>query len=267
MQKFLEIAITDFSETFRGAWIFPLLVAGIVWILWKEQDWMKKILLGVLPLAFLVLYWCPVTGILFMKLLGENVYWRILWLLLIAVIIPYAGCLLIKPLSGLARQAAFLGVLAVIGLSGTYVLSDAWFEPATNVYKVPENVMQICELLPENVHVAASNRLTPYLRLRDPSLTLEYARNALQYNAWQESMTGPMIELYRELQEEEIDVEKTASLAKEEECTFLIISKNHTYRGEWEENGYLPYHETDEFSIFVDGSYEKGQDTRKWEKE
>ncbi len=190
MQNFLEIAKTDFSDTFSGAFLFPVLMIGILWILWKEKDWLRKILLGVLPLVFLFFYWCPVTGIFFMKVLGENVYWRILWLLLLAVIIPYAGCLLLKQLSGMKRQITFLGFLVVIGISGKCVLSSEWFEVSTNVYKVPENVMQIADLLPENVHVVASNRLTPYLRLRDPSLTLEYARNALVINGREECL-GP----------------------------------------------------------------------------
>lgn len=265
MQNFLEIAKTDFTDTFSGAWIFPMLLIGILWILWREKDWMRKLLLGILPLVFLFFYWCPLTGLFFMKALGENVYWRILWLLLLAVIIPYAGCLLLKRFSGLWRQGAFLVLLAVIGLGGKSVLSSEWFEAATNDYKVPENVMEMADLLPENVHVVASNRLTPYLRLRDPSLTLEYARNALQYNVPQDNMVGPMIELYWALQEEEIDVGKAAPLAKEEECTFVIVSKSHTYNGDWEDYGYKLYHETDEFTIFVDQDYERGQDTRKWE--
>ena len=81
MQNFLEIAKTDFSDTFSGAWIFPILLVGILFILWQEKDWLRKILLGILPLVFLFFYWCPATGIFFMKVLGENVYWRILWLL------------------------------------------------------------------------------------------------------------------------------------------------------------------------------------------
>ena len=265
MQNFLKIATTDFTDTFGGAWIFPMLLIGIVWILRKEKDRMRKILLGILPLVFLFFYWCPLTGLFFMKALGENVYWRILWLLLLAVIIPYAGCLLLKRLSGIRRQLVFLVLMAVIGLGGKCVLSSEWFEVSTNDYKVPENVMQIADLLPENVHVVASNRLTPYLRLRDPSLTLEYARNALQYNVPQDNMVGPMIELYWALQEEEIDVGKAAPLAKEEKCTFVIVSKGHTYNGNWEDYGYKLYHETDEFTIFVDEDYERGQDTRKWE--
>ena len=74
MQNFLEIAKTDFTDTFSGAWIFPMLLIGILWILWQEKDWMRKILLGILPLVFLFFYWCPLTGLFFMKVLGENVY-------------------------------------------------------------------------------------------------------------------------------------------------------------------------------------------------
>ena len=33
---------------------------------------MRKLLLGVLPLLFLFIYWCPLTGMLFMKLLGRE---------------------------------------------------------------------------------------------------------------------------------------------------------------------------------------------------
>ena len=89
MQDFFTIAKTDFLDTFQGAWIFPLLLIVLVFIFWKEKDDMRRLLLGVLPLLFLFIYWCPLTGMLFMKLLGENVYWRILWLILIAVLIPY----------------------------------------------------------------------------------------------------------------------------------------------------------------------------------
>lgn len=144
------------------------------------------------------------------------------------------------------------------------VLSSEWFETATNDYKVPENVMQIADLLPENVHVVASNRLTPYLRLRDPSLTLEYARNALVFNGM-DVVYGPTANLYKELQKEEIDVNVAGPLAREEKCTFIIISKSHIYNGDWADYGYLSYHDTDEFTILVDENYEEGMDTRKWE--
>ena len=69
MQEFFEIAKTDFLATFEGAFMFWLLLPGILWILIKEKDWTRKMFTGVLPAVFLFLYWCPVTGLLFMKVL------------------------------------------------------------------------------------------------------------------------------------------------------------------------------------------------------
>lgn len=266
MQEFLEIAKSDFMETFEGAWIFPILLLSVVCILWLEQDRVRKLMFGCLPLAYLVIYWCPLTGMLFMKILGEDVYWRILWLILPALTIPYAFCLILGRLTGIRRQGAFLGMLAVLVLGGKKVLSEEWFEDSTNVYKVPQYVVSVCDLLPENVHVLASNRLTPYLRMCDPTLTLEYARNALIFNGIDDvSDYDPVARLYKAVQEPEINVDYVGPLAREEGCTFLIFSSSRTYAGEWENYGYRKYADTDEFVIFVDVNYEEGQDTRKWE--
>lgn len=255
MQDFFEIAKTDFMATFEGAWIFPILLVCIVWILWQEKDWIRKILLGILPLFFLFLYWCPLTGLLFMKLLGENVYWRILWLLLLAVTIPYAGCLLLKKLSGLPRQGAFLILMALLALGGKKVLSEEWFEPSTNVYKIPQNVIDVCEVLPGNIHAMVSNRLMPYIRMYDPTITLEYGRNSLSYNGITDTESHEQL-LYLEAQKPEIDLSVLGPLAKEAGIEFLVFSNNRTYVGDWEDYGYREYGSTDEFVIFADVNYE-----------
>ena len=207
MQDFFTIAKTDFLDTFQGAWIFPLLLIVLVFILWKEKDDMRKLLLGVLPLLFLFIYWCPLTGMLFMKLLGENVYWRILWLILIAVLIPYGCCLLIGHLKGWLRQGAFLIGMAVIVLCGTPLFKSEEFQASTNDYKIPQNVVAVCDLLPGNVHALVSNRLMPYIRLYDPST---YARVRAEYFDLQckgsEIARQEISSCIQATQEEEMDV-------------------------------------------------------------
>ena len=264
MQDFFHIAKTDFTATFEGAWIFPLLLLSVFCIFLLDKSRVGKWMFGLLPLFFLFLYWCPLTGVLFMKLLGENVYWRILWLVLPAVTIPYAFCLILGKLEGMLRQAVFLVMLVALASGGKKVLSTEWFEVSTNAWKVLQYVVAVCDLLPGNVHVLASNRLTPYLRLYDPSLTLEYARNALVFNEM-ETVYGPVANLYKAVQESEIDVDVAGPLAREQGCTFLIFSASRTYAGDWSVYGYREYASTDEFVIFVDENYEEGQDTRKWE--
>lgn len=265
MQDFFTIAKTDFLDTFQGAWIFPLLLIVLVFIFWKEKDDMRRLLLGVLPLLFLFIYGCPLIGMLFMKLLGENVYWRILWLILIAVLIPYGCCLLIGHLKGWLRQGAFLIGMAVIVLCGTPLFKSEEFQASTNDYKIPQNVVAVCDLLPGNVHALVSNRLIPYIRLYDPSITLEYGRNILVYNTREVESYNYQGQLYKAAQEETIDVPYIAPLAKEEGCTFLVFSNSRTYSDDWEAYGYKEYGHTDEFTIFVDTDYEEGQNTKKWE--
>ena len=263
MQEFFEIAKTDFLATFEGAWIFWFLVLGILVILVKEKDGTKRLLAGVLPAVFLFLYWCPVTGLLFMKVLGENVYWRILWLILLAVTVPYAMCLLLKELSGLRRQGAFVLCLSILALGGKKVLSLEWFEPSANVYKLPQEVIAVCDLLPGHVHAMVSNRLMPYIRQYDPTITLEFGRNALAYNGMEDSEEEGE-RLYIEAQKEEIDLSVLGVLARKEGCTFLVFSDNRTFLGDWEDYGYREYGRTHGFVIYVDEDYEEGQDTRKW---
>lgn len=153
--------------------------------------------------------------------------------------------------------------MAVIVLCGTPLFKSEEFQASTNDYKIPQNVVAVCDLLPGNVHALVSNRLMPYIRLYDPSITLEFGRNALAYNGI-ENPTGNQI-LYAEAQKEEIDVPALAPLAKEGGCTFLVFSNSRTYSDDWEAYGYKEYGHTDEFTIFVDTDYEEGQNTKKWE--
>ena len=55
MQDFFEIARTDFAAAFEGAWMFPVLLFSVLWILLKERDKLKKLLLCGVPALFLFL--------------------------------------------------------------------------------------------------------------------------------------------------------------------------------------------------------------------
>ncbi|MCD8241804.1 MAG: hypothetical protein LUD73_05345, partial [Lachnospiraceae bacterium] len=96
------------------------------------------------------------------------------------------------------------------------------------------------------------------------TITLEYARNSFESALLEEGRSN-VEKLYLEMQEDEIDLSYLAPLAKEEGCTFIVLSNTRTYIGEWEDYGYEKYASTADFDIFVDMDYEEGQDTRKWE--
>ncbi len=149
----------------------------------------------------------------------------------------------------------FLLCLAGIVLCGENVLSEESFEPSTNVYKLPQYVIEVGELLPGHIHAMMSNRLMPYIRMYDPTITLAFGRNALAYNGIEETTSHEQL-LYLEAQKEEMDLDVLIPLAEEMDITFFVFSNNRTYIGKWEDYGYEPYGSTDEFDIFAKKGYE-----------
>ena len=135
-------------------------------------------------------------------------------------------------------------------LCGKNLLSEEWFEPSTNVYKIPQYVVEVGELLPDHVHAMVSNRVMPYIRMYNPTITLAFGRNALIWNG----MEAPVYHdhmLYLEAQKEEIDLDVLIPLAEEMEIEFFVFSNNRTYLGEWEAYGYKLYGSTNDFNIYA----------------
>ena len=75
-----------------------------------------------------------------------------------------------------------------------------------------------------------SNRLTPYVRLYDPTITLEYARNALSFNGMEE-VHGPTANLYKAVQEDEIDVDVAGPLADSRDVRFWFFPSAGLIKG------------------------------------
>ena len=99
-----------------------------------------------------------------------------------------------------------------------------------------------------------SNRLMPYISQCDPTITLEYGRNALSYNGITETESEEQI-LYLEAQKTEIDLSILLPLARKAEISFLVFSNNRIYLGNWEDYGYQEFGRTDEFVIYSDMRY------------
>lgn len=168
-----------------------------------------------------------------------------------------------KKLTGIRRLGMFLFCLIGIALCGKNLLSEEWFEPSTNEYKIPQYVVEVGELLPGNIHAMVSNRLMPYIRMYDPTITLAFGRNALTLNGMEDPVYHDHI-LYLEAQKEEIDLDILIPLAEEMEIEFLVFSNNRTYLGEWEAYGYELYGSTDDFNIYARTDWEGKGVTERW---
>lgn len=106
-------------------------------------------------------------------------YARMFCLLPIVFVIAYAMVLVLLRTSGWKKLFGTLLMLAVIASSGHSAYGEAWFTKASNFNKVPEDVVQLCDIFQEYdapVSIMVPTDLTAYIRQMDSKFSMPYGR-------------------------------------------------------------------------------------------
>ena len=170
-------------KSYWGNGLFLLLFAGCcLFLLVKENRGRKiRLLLGYCLVSILIFFF-PLGAKLIHKVIGESVYWRLLWLLPVVPVTAYA---LVKMtfLAGKKwlRTGLVLLFSAAIALTGKNAFSSDQYAYSDNLQQVPGQVQMICNLIrsrcgEKDVLVAANDYLAAYIRIYDPTITMPYGR-------------------------------------------------------------------------------------------
>ena len=89
----------------------------LLYLFWKEKRRERRLLFLYVPFLILLIFFNPLVYRIFDKLLGEEIFYRMLWLLPVTVTLSYGTVKICGSLSG-KRQIAF-GITAalLIGIS------------------------------------------------------------------------------------------------------------------------------------------------------
>lgn len=159
-----------------------------LWVQKKEKD--RRFLFVGYTLLFFIICFFPVTAKIIMKVcIGESVYWRMFWLLPTAVISAYTAVEIIMQMEKKSRRYLLLaGMLAVIVLTGTNVYNGAIFDRKQNNYKLPQDVVDICDIIEkdaaangiEDKKLITVNDLVSSVRQYDANINMPYGNNAIK---------------------------------------------------------------------------------------
>ena len=188
----------------------------------------KGIVSDTLPYMLLILFifFFPPTAWFISKCIGQDVYWRVLWLLPAIPVIALAATSLIQAQSRKFMKVLLLLIsLVLIGLSGTGLIRSGSYQKFANYQKVPNEVAYCCELIREKAaednlevcRVAADNYLNSYIRVYDASIYMPYGRGE------KGALKVSERKLYRYLTAEDPDYKKIGKYAKKCDCNFLIV--------------------------------------------
>lgn len=151
-----------FNTVYNNKTMFVLLVISMIIIFIKGNVTNKLIFIGspvLLALTFLNPLLCDIVA---KNITGVDVYWRLYWMIPLYIIISYAFVLLCNE----ARKKAgvLLVIVMLLAFSGEFIYSEKYFTEMTNLYKLPTEVVDIGENVPEGSKCMLPDNISYYLR-------------------------------------------------------------------------------------------------------
>lgn len=227
---FME-SVVIFKNYGGSGYITVLFLLALLYLLIAEKNKIRRAILVYTPLTFLLLFFFPVFRKGFVRIMGEGVtYYRVLWLIPMGVIIAYAGMKLAFVLyekKGSRMKALVLAALAAaIILCGKYVYHSPYMSKAENPYHLPQNVIDICDMIApeegeERIWAVFPTELVYFVRQYDTNIQMPYGRE----------MVEPVWDYYDEVHEvmnhpTTIDIEALLKATRPRLCTYIVLPYN-----------------------------------------
>lgn len=241
-----------------GSYMLIILMCYAYFILRGYRDCneaVKKILM--FSLLVMLVYWCPITAYIIMEFcIGEEVYWRMLWMLPAIPVIGFT-------ITDIARRARhklnaavlLVAAMAVIIVAGSSIYGDKWFSWSGDIAKLPYRVSEICDMILEDAEqeqkvseegldsilINAEDMLVTYIAQYDGRLRTDYSREALRnewYTAAREELASDRPDYNRYL----------ASLDKE--CRYCVLNSHRDFEAQVDSSVYRVVGEVGDFTVY-----------------
>ncbi len=229
--------------------ILCLIVIGVHPVMKQERDSM------LLPNGlFALIIFCPFSAWLIMKMIGDLVYWRTLWMFAIPLVCAYAGVQIIWSFSKAALRilAGFLAAALII-LCGRTVFSGEYFTLSENYLKIPTEAIYVADAVSADAQkegidtpkVVVPEHLATYIRMYDAGISLAYGRNMAKGDVKQ-------TKLYHEINSESPDAKRLTKLARKADCEYLVLPEEQLSAQSLAKYGYVQVAETAGYVIYYD---------------
>lgn len=239
----------EIYQKYRGSgMILICFLAALVYLLITEKKKPNRILFVYTPMIVLLLYFNPLFYQIFGSLAEETIYFRIFWLLPITTVIGYTIIRICKVLQGRKKIGFAVSAILVIMISGKLVYTSPLFSKAENMYHVPWEVAQICDAIEvegREVMAAFPEEMLLYVRQYSPVVCMPFGRDAVM---------GVYNELHMTMEQDDVDVERLAFLAKEYGCHYVILSEDKQFIGNMTDYDYIVFDQVGKYIIYKDTS-------------
>lgn len=244
-----EMIVRLYREYAGTGMIVILFLAAIFYLIVTEKRKDIRILFVYVPLTVLALFFCPFFAELLFYFVGDEIYYRILWLLPMTPVLSYSAVKLLKSLQGKYQLWAGVGMTAIVVLCGDYIYDNIHFSRAENAYHVPQAVVEICDQIVvegREVMVVFPVEMLQYVRQYGPTVCMPYGREITVERWYRENL------LYNIMEAEWAEAEVLSNLAKYYNCHYVILKEEKELQGQLEDYDYVLEDTIDGYRIYRD---------------
>lgn len=244
-----------FSSFFGDFHFLGLFLVSLILLILLSQYRKRSLPLILYSLFTLFLFVFPVFSNFVTSYAGGDTYWRVLWLIPLVPVTAY-GFTALTASFRIALLRPFLAALFlfIVYTTGNFFFTEANFQKTENPYKLPNEVLEICDVILEDhrgdaVQVVFPEELFSYVRQYTSEIQLSFGRSSLQTGVFptQEDQT-----LYHIMNNEEETVTRLVQLVEATRCDYLVISASdpRTDNLLLRDYGLSMVYETDNYRIF-----------------
>jgi hypothetical protein len=250
--------ITGLYQEYTGTGLlFVLYLAAVVFLFFREKNRERRCLFVYVPAVLLALYFQPWLSALFLRFGGEEIYYRLLWLLPVTLTLGYAGVMLSEQAKGRFRRAVPVLVVLLFVVSGSLIYASPYVHRAENAAHMPGYVVDVCDAITvpgREVMAIFPDEFLQFVRQYTPYVCMPYGRDVLleEYNSHHE--------IAREMEREVIDAERLGALATRYVCHYIILPEDRAMEGSLARAGYPEWKRVDGYTIYRTDVFDLGTD-------
>lgn len=249
----MEIAavFNDIWENFTGYFggkrffVFFVLMMVVACVYNRKSLVAHRVLAYVLILLGVI--FCPFTAHVIMNdMIGEDVYWRMFWLLPVTFVVAYVSGVFIKK-----NLLFIIPLIAALVFCGNNLYLQNRIEPPQNFYKLEEEVVALVDLINEDAGDGYKKACFPqsiycYPRQIDASILMPYGRNAERKT----ELSDVQKKLFKAMEAESKDYERIHKLLKKNDCNYVVMS-NDTFPADMEKAGFSFVAQTENYRLYL----------------
>lgn len=253
-ELFLDVTHLNNNYTGNGMYMALYLVALIVMALYdKEKDKRIKILYPALLILGFIFVLGPIIDRYIMNFYNGPTGGRNFWPLFITIVVAYMMTRAVQEQSTKQKRYILLiFLLPLIFLSGVFKLSNSMYQKAENIYRLPQYGIEMCETVLEEKE--EPKLLVPYeiahiFRQYSTDILLLYGENATYGRI--KKITGDIYDVCQEMDSSTPDVDLVMSVAKRENCDFVVFDTDyHELDANPEDYGYEYFKTIEHFDMY-----------------